>query len=266
MYLTRARINVARPGARRLLGSPQALHAAVMSSFPSLLPEDPSATPAQQQGPRVLWRLDRNKPAEVFLYIVSPDRPDLTHIVEQAGWPAAAAADPATPGWETRPYGPFLDRLTTGSIWAFRLTANPVHYIRRKDGEPTKRTAHVTATHQMGWLLDEARQERCGFRILEKPQAKRLLPTGTTHSGHAHHGDRYELIVRDRRNLSFAKAHGSSNAGKAPVSLVTVTYDGHLQVTEPERMRRMLVEGLGKAKAYGCGLMTLVPLPRPSKG
>lgn len=43
MFLTRFRVNTARPGARRLLSSPQVMHAAVMSSFPTLLPSTPRA-------------------------------------------------------------------------------------------------------------------------------------------------------------------------------------------------------------------------------
>lgn len=148
MHLTRFRLNTVRSGARRLLSSPQAMHAAVMSSFPDVLPSDTDT-------PRVLWRVDRNAKAEVFLYMVSPAEPDLTHMVEQAGWPTQ-------PKWQTYDYTPFLSRLTKGDTWAFRLTANPVHSIRRKADEPTKLTAHVTPRHQMGWLLQ--RQEAAGFR------------------------------------------------------------------------------------------------------
>lgn len=255
MFLTRFRVNTARPGARRLLASPQVTHAAVMSSFPMLLPGD---TPPPD-GPRVLWRLDHTARADVHLYLVSPHRPDLTHLVEQAGWPTAAQAD--APGWETRPYGPFLDRLTTGSRWAFRLTANPIHHIRRKDNEPIKRTAHLTPRHQMGWLLD--RQERCGFRITEKPDDQRLLPAGTTHTGRPHHGDRYHLTVHDPRSRAFDKVRDPAtptDRRHGPVTLVTATYDGRLEVTDPDRMRHALTRGIGKAKAYGCGLLTLAPL------
>ncbi|MER5450539.1 type I-E CRISPR-associated protein Cas6/Cse3/CasE [Streptomyces sp. NPDC002766] len=256
MFLTRFRVNTARSGARRLLSSPQAMHAAVMSSFPTLLPTD---TPPAG-GPRVLWRLDHTSRAEVMLYLVSPDRPDLTHLVEQAGWPAAAAAHPDEPGWQSRPYGPLLDRLTTGDRWAFRLTANPVHHARRKDDEPTKRTAHLTPVHQMGWLLK--RQETCGFRVLEKADDQRLLPSGTTRTKHPHSGDRYELTVRDKRNLAFDKSRSTAPQGgrRAPVSLVTVTFDGRLEITDPQLLRRALTQGIGKAKAYGCGLLTLAPL------
>ncbi|MFB8029464.1 MULTISPECIES: type I-E CRISPR-associated protein Cas6/Cse3/CasE [unclassified Streptomyces] len=253
MFLTRFRVNTARPGARRLLSSPQVLHAAVMSSFPTLLPTD---TPPVD-GPRVLWRLDHTARAEVVLYVVSPDRPDMTHLVEQAGWPAAATH--SAPGWESRPYGPFLDQLTAGEQWAFRLTANPVHHIRRKADEATKRTAHITPVHQMGWLLQ--RQEPCGFRVLEKPADRRLLPSGTTHTGRPHHGDLYELTVSDKHALSFDKTRpATTKTRKAPVNLVTVTFDGRLEVTDPEKLRRTMRQGLGKAKAYGCGLLTLAPL------
>ncbi|GFH35599.1 type I-E CRISPR-associated protein Cas6/Cse3/CasE [Streptomyces pacificus] len=258
MFISRFRVNTARSGARRLLSSPQTLHAAVMSSFPGILPSDRAAPDA----PRVLWRLDHRSRAEVLLYIVGPDRPDLTHLVEQAGWPAAAG--PANPGWQTRPYAPFLDRLAAGDRWAFRLTANPVHTVRRKEGEPRKITAHLTPTHQMGWLLDERRQQRLGFRVCEKPAERRLLPEGTTHRKHPHPGDRYELTVGDTRSLSFTKSRGPENRQSGPVTVATATFEGRLEITDPDALRRALTQGIGRARAYGCGLLTLAPLARPT--
>lgn len=227
MYLTRFRLNTARVGARRLLASPQILHAAVMSSFADI---PPSAS--TDDGPRVLWRIDNNNRAETYLYIVGPAEPDLTHLVEQAGWPT-------TGRWETHDYGPFLSRLAKGDRWAFRLTANPVHSIRRTSDEPTKVTAHVGPAHQMQWLLK--RQESAGFNVLEKAPQQRLIPDRDTH----------QLTVHNRRQLSFSKGKGK------PVTLVTVTYDGQLEVTDPDALRTTLTRGLGRAKAYGCGLMTL---------
>lgn len=242
-YLTQFRVNTARAGARRLLSSPQILHAAVLASFPE----------APAEGDRVLWRLDRENSAKVLLYLVSPAQPDLTHLVEQAGWPAAVAS--GTLGWRTFRYAPFLDRLAKGSAWAFRLTANPVHYVRNKDEAPKKRTAHLTAHHQLGWLLE--RQDRAGFQVLPTPAEQRLLE----------HGDEHQVIVRDRRDLSFSKRQANrpdpSTAHQrrsGPLTLTTVTYDGRLEVTDPDALRRVLTGGLGKAKAYGCGLMTLAPL------
>ncbi|MER5629507.1 type I-E CRISPR-associated protein Cas6/Cse3/CasE [Streptomyces nitrosporeus] len=233
MYLTRFRFNAARTGARRLLTSPQMLHAAVMSAFPE-------APAVPDGGPRVLWRVDHNSPAQILLYITSPARPDLTHLVEQAGWPAAAPQ-----GWETYDYGTFLAGLSAGSTWAFRLTANPVHSIRRKEGEPTKRTAHRTAHHQIQWLLKQ--QEKRGFVVVEKPAERRRLERG----------DEYELVVGGTKGLAFTK---SGDRRGRPVTISTVTYQGRLRVTDADVFRRTLAAGLGKAKAYGCGLLTLAPV------
>ncbi|MCX4744810.1 type I-E CRISPR-associated protein Cas6/Cse3/CasE [Kitasatospora sp. NBC_01287] len=234
MFLTRFRINTARTDAKRLLSSPQRLHAAVMSSFAELPTHEGG-------GPRVLWRVDHNTRAEVALYVVGPHQPDLTHLVEQAGWPTLGG------GWQTFDYGPFLTKLTAGDTWSFRLTANPVHSIRRKEGEPTKRTAHLTHRHQEQWLLD--RQKEGGFAILETTPERRVLPQG----------DEHQLIVRDQRGLDFGKTD-QPGGPRRRVTIVTATYDGRLRVTDPDALRRTLTAGLGKAKAYGCGLMTLAPV------
>lgn len=235
MYLTRFRVNTARAGARHLLGSPQRLHAAVMMSF--------AEPPPHCEGkPRVLWRLDHNSRAEVALYIVSPGRPDVTHLVEQAGWQTTPTA-----GWRTYDYGAFLAGLSEGGTWAFRLTANPVHSIRRNPAEQTKRTAHVTPRHQARWLLD--RQHPSGFVVVEKPRERRRLEMG----------DEYELTVHNQRSLRFTKQEEQTKK-RNNVPLRTTTYDGRLKVTDPGALRRTLTSGLGKAKAYGCGLMTLAPV------
>lgn len=235
MYLTRFRINTARMGARRLLSSPQVLHAAVLSSFAEARAQTPG-------GPRVLWRIDRNATKDTLLYLVSPDRPDLTHLVEQAGWPTTPTA-----GWQTFDYASFLAGLTAGGTWDFRITANPVHSIRRKEGEPTRRTAHVTRRHQQQWLLKQ--QETAGFAIVEKPPERQRLPEE----------DQYQLVVHSSRNVSFSKRDRPSGAARR-VTLTTTTYDGRLRITDPDALRRTLTAGLGKAKAYGCGLMTLAPV------
>ncbi|MFJ2371308.1 type I-E CRISPR-associated protein Cas6/Cse3/CasE [Streptomyces sp. NPDC087769] len=237
MYLTRFRVNTGRSDARQLLGSPHRMHGAVNMSFP---------TPPSREGsaPRVLWRVDRNATSETLLYIVSPTRPDLTGLVQQAGWPASDE-----PGWTTFAYEDFLAALHPGDTWGFRLTANPVHNIRHeyvKKGERTKRAAHRTPHHQMEWLLK--RQEQAGFEIVEKPVERRLLPEG----------DAYELIVRDQVPMRFRRP--PAKAGRNDVQLTRVTFDGRLRITDTALFRRTLTHGLGKAKAYGCGLMTLAPV------
>ncbi|MGW2479677.1 type I-E CRISPR-associated protein Cas6/Cse3/CasE [Streptomyces sp. NPDC001571] len=253
MYLTRFRINTARSGAHALLASPQRLHGAVDMAFPE--------PPARDGGgPRVLWRLDRAPANRVDLLISSPVRPDLTHLAEQAGWPSLGAQ-----GWTTFAYGEFLDGLVAGGEWAFRLTANPLHYIRRKQdpvGAPTKRAAHVTAEHQVGWLLKH--QGRAGFEVLSREQTAVENGTGAGMDTEALPVQwRYQLVVHDRTPVRFPRSTDRSRGRPGSgfdVRFTRATFDGRLRITHLADFRRTLTQGMGKSKAYGCGLMTLAPV------
>ena len=228
MYLTRMPINPARRDSRKLLASPQAMHAAVMFGYPE-------APQADGERPRALWRLDSADGSRPVLYIVGPQPPDLTHLVEQAGWPT-------TGGWETRPYQKFLDALTAGQRWIFRLTANPMHSVSRGPGKRGKRLAHVTVAQQEQWLLERA--QRHGFQ---------LTRTGEDE------GAPYDLLVRDRNTREFTRRNPEASRSKQQVTIATATYDGVLEVSDVDLLQRTLTRGIGAAKAYGCGLMTLAP-------
>lgn len=219
MYLTQMHLNPSRRGTRWLLASPQRMHAAVLSSFP---PGSATESPAG----RVLWRVDSSAiDKTVTLYVASPAAPDLTAIVEQAGWPASDH------GWRTASITTLLDRLDTGQRWTFRLTANPVHNLAVPGGRG-KRLGHVTVAYQQQWFLDRA----AGW--------------GFTVDGEA-------LAVHSRRELSFARR---SDGTDRTVTVTMATYDGVLAVTDPALLGRALCHGVGRAKAYGCGLLTLAPV------
>jgi hypothetical protein len=71
VFLTRFDLNPARRGTRQLLGSPQAMHAAVMASWPPAAQDNLQADP---EAARILWRLDRNdNPKRVRLYCHASD-------------------------------------------------------------------------------------------------------------------------------------------------------------------------------------------------
>ena len=197
-----------------MLASPRRMHAAVQAAFPESL-QPPTAG-------RILWRLDHGA-HDAILYIVSPAKPDLTHLVETIGRP--------TYGWQTRDYAPFLDRLTAGDRWAFRLLANPVHNARPADGtQRGKRFGHVTAAQQTDWFHRQAR--RHGFEVAANS-------TGQP-----------DLLLRSRRTLRFDRQ------GQV-VTLTTAIFEGHLIVESPSALRAALTNGIGPGKAYGCGLLTL---------
>lgn len=230
MFLTRMHLNPARRGTRFLLASPQRMHAAVMCAFPPGTPVDGA------QG-RVLWRIDRGEDSSITLYVSSVVRPDLTHVVEQAGWPTAQKS------WQTVDSSPLLSQLATGQEWIFRLTANPVHSVRGSDGGRGKRLGHVTVAHQQEWLL--SRTGAWGFEIVD---------SSASHSSDAKPVP--QLAVHSRDRLTFTRR--TDGAGRS-VTLNIATFDGTLRVTDPGLLRMALTHGVGRAKGYGCGLITLAP-------
>ncbi len=208
MILTRMRLNGRRRGTHKLLGSPEAMHAAMASAFP------PGVDPG-----RILWRVDGRQDPISTLYVVSRARPDLSHVVEQAGWPEYPTID-------TADYGPFLDRLAVGQRWAFGLTANPTHRAADQAGRVM---AHVTADQQLGWLV--AKADRLGIRLTD-PEGR---PT---------------CSVVGRDVWQFRRQD-------AKVTLGVASFTGECTVVDAELLRAALTQGIGRAKAYGCGLMTL---------
>jgi CRISPR system Cascade subunit CasE len=232
-YLSRIWLNPLRTGTQKLLRNPQAMHATVLGGL--------AAQPVRE---RVLWRLEEDSPHRLQLLVLTQSSPSWEHLVEQAGW--TGADEPQT---LIRDYKPVLEHLNRGREFAFRLRANPVTSTRHPDKPSTSqavrlagprprgaRVPHRIAAHQLQWLTEHI--PRWGFELAVTAEgAPDVL-----------------LIGRDR--LSFTK-------GGTPhrVTLNTATYQGRLAVTDPETAREAMLNGVGPARAYGCGLITLAPAP-----
>ena len=178
---------------------------------------------------RILWRLDAPQHHLLDLYIVSPIAPSLEAMADQAGWPSQ-------PEWRTADYDPFLGRLEGGQRWAFRLRANPVKNVPHSDGGRGQRMPLHKVPDQLQWLDDRAPKH--GFRVADGE----LGPN---------------VRIAERGATSFARR---SDGERRTVTLTIATYEGVLEVEDPSALRASLVQGIGAAKGYGCGLMTLARL------
>ncbi len=257
-YLSKIRINPRRPAALRLLRSPASLHGAVMAGFPDTVEE------------RVLWRIDADDPLRPHLLVLTErTRPDWTHLVAQAGWPAADGDH-----FLIRDYAPLLERLTAGEEFAFRLTANPVQNTKRPDkptaAQESRRTTaerdgarmrgfrigHRTASAQLGWLLDRVQRAQLGFTIPTAGTGLEPAPGLALPDNAGSVGTNPDVALSHRETLRFTKKRNGPE-----ITLSTATFEGRLRVTDPDILRRTLLAGIGPKKAYGCGLLTLAPLP-----
>ncbi|MFI9163245.1 type I-E CRISPR-associated protein Cas6/Cse3/CasE [Kitasatospora aureofaciens] len=251
-YLSRVRINPLRAASRNLLANPRALHGAVLAGVPDTSPSD-----------RILWRLDADHPRRPMLLVLTPSKPDWTHIVEQAGWPDAEGEH-----YAIRDYSPLLDQLALGREFAFRLKASPVQNTSKPDKASTHRTktsaelhhrsyrmAHRTAAQQLTWFLE--RTTRWGFTVPEA-RTDQPAPGLEPHAANtpADLQPAREVRITDRSRSTFNKP-----GTRTPVTLTTATFEGRLRITDPGLLQAALLGGIGPSKAYGCGLLTLAPLP-----
>jgi len=185
----------------------------------SAYPEEP-ATANYRQHHGVLWRVDRVNRGYVQ-YVQSRSKPDWSRL------PPAHLLRPA----EVRSLQPLLDGITAGRRYAFRLVGNPTRCVHPKHGSP-KRVPHRLPEKQIGWLVEKGR--RHGFIV---PTTDRAIPDVIV-------TPMPDLIGRRQRHI---------------ITIAPVRFDGHLIVTDPEAFARAVVDGIGRAKAYGCGLLSLAP-------
>ncbi len=167
---------------------------------------------------RRLWRLDDLNDRK-YLLVLSEKAPDLSNAAAQFSAEGVKA--------ETRDYTLLLNKCVKGTKWRFRLTANPTYSVPNENGRG-RVCAHTTTEHQRQWLMKQS--EKHGFALEEN-----------------------SFDVTRVKWYQFGK--GSS---RKRVSMLSVTYEGILTVTDDAMFRKALTDGIGREKAYGAGLMTLM--------
>lgn len=130
---------------------------------------------------------------------------------------------------ETKSYDKFLDSISKDRLYRFRVTLNPVRAVSQGEGKRGRVMPEVTAEQQLHFL--ESRAGGLGFE---------LIP------------DEYQIVERGWE--PFRKK------GQRMIRLSKATYEGTLKVTDEKLFYDTLTNGIGKKKAYGFGLMTIIPL------
>lgn len=217
MYLSRLILNPRHRRVQSELARPFELHRTVLSAFSSPLPPDE----------RVLYRLDGDPRNGVpWLMVQSQYAPDW-------GWARALRGyllEGALP--ETKAFAP---RLEVGDLLAFRLRANPTskHTAPAKlpgDGPRKVRLGILKEEAQRAWLARKA--QLSGFAVVEV------------------------RVFQEGMQLGFEPAEGPDGRPR-PLTHLAVRYDGLLRVTEPDRLLAAVREGIGSAKGFGFGLLSL---------
>lgn len=182
---------------------------------------------------RQLWRLFPGEPRETrrhgeesrqgFLFRVEENQPGrVARLLVQSARPPEKASDVTLVC--AREFNPAPQ---AGQRLAFVITVNPIKTIADTEvgAKPDKKSAKcrvplIREEEQRAWLERKLR----GAAVIEA------------------------AVVQPHPPLYFRKGN---RAGK----FVTVTFEGVIRVQEPALMISLLKNGIGPAKAFGCGLM-----------
>lgn len=143
-----------------------------------------------------------------------------------------------------KPYDP---QLAAGQRLFFSLRANPVVTVKAADGKKLRHDVVMHAKKRLdGALLSD--KERPPLPQLVQEHCLAWLQARTES-----HGFR---ITPDLVTVEGYRQHESyTKRQQQPVRYSTVDFQGILTVTDPVLLRAALFSGIGKAKAFGCGLL-----------
>lgn len=155
-----------------------------------------------------------------YLLVVSQKKPDVNKL-EKYGVKGSV---------EIKSYDKFLNSLVNGMQARFRITLNPVIAKWQSSFDQRGRILpHITAEKQLKFIMGQA--EKNGFFL--KPENVFIV------------GRSFEPFIQKNKKTIY---------------LSKVTYEGLLTISDVNVFREALTKGIGKKKAYGFGMMTIIPI------
>lgn len=182
---------------------------------------------------QALWRLfpKRDNEKRDFLFRVEKLEKGIgsSILLQSAIKPQLSESSPVILG--VRDYNPIF---SLGQRLRFRLRANPIKTIKDSDkGTVEKKGRTFTRTVRVPLLHEEQQQAWLERKLQDCAQLE-------------------TLIIQPEPILYFRKVK-EKRSGK----IQPVLFEGILTVLEPELLFQQLQKGIGPAKAFGCGLLSI---------
>lgn len=201
---------------------------------------------------QLLWRLFPDTPKGERPFIFRQEMEEDTNG-KGAGLPRfyVCSTRPPEPveGFEMQ-CKPFAPKLVKGERLAFRLRANPT-IARMSGGKGRSHRADVLMDARKPFPVGERTSQPC-IEAMEAA-ARHWLKSRADAFGFA-------LPVEPETGAYRQHALGKRDGGQ-PIRFSSVDYEGLLEVTEPEQLQSTLQQGIGRARAFGCGLLLLRRVP-----
>lgn len=236
IYMTKLRLNLSNREVRRLLDyrNCQNPHKFVMQGFPNV---DGEKTEVRKKF-GILHRLETDSQQRT-----------ITLLVQSAFKPVWNFASDELLDFSQKEIGQIYSLLPNETELMFRLRANPTKRVGKnfeypkaekreefdlkfKDKEIRRRVAVYSEKEQIEWLRNKGEQH--GFRLTSVQVNSDVANVSTIPNG---------------------KIFGEHEKGK--LTFNAVVFDGNLQITDAEKFKNALIDGIGQGKAYGFGLLSI---------
>ncbi|WUP22365.1 type I-E CRISPR-associated protein Cas6/Cse3/CasE (plasmid) [Streptomyces sp. NBC_00271] len=220
-------LDARHPYTAKAMVDAQHMHRNVMSGFYGWV-EDGQPDARAQMGVLSTWSVDLK--AGVLVLVVQARVP--------ADWsrvPSDALKD--------KPHTLTVDRtLSAGDVVSFRTVVNPTKTI--SPGKEAvekkirgKRIPHTTAQHAKDWFT----------RRLQQDGQPASGPNGVTRIG----------ATADPDTLSIRMLGSLKSTTREGLAVARAEIKGRLTITDPNALVATLNDGIGRARAYGCGLFLI---------
>ena len=154
-----------------------------------------------------------------YLLVLSKEKPDVKKLDKYG----------VTNSAQTKDYNVLLNQLRVGDRLRFRVVLNPVTSLSqgKASGKRGRIIPLVTADQQLDFLIQRAGKH--GFSL----DAEAMVTEKS-----------FEILKRPNQK---------------PLKICKAAYGGFLTIEDLGLFKTVLVNGLGKKKAYGFGLLTVIP-------
>lgn len=173
----------------------------------------------REERTRKLWRIDELK-GKKYLLLVSETKPEKS-IMNVYGVDESV---------QIKKYDEFISNRKNGEKMKFRATLNAT--VSKSSGKKSGKRGRVLP------ILSVEEQMKYFMRI-------------STSNGFSVSFDEFFISESHMEKLKKNK--------EKPVSVNKVTYEGTLTITDIVLFKRALIGGIGRKKAYGCGMITVIP-------
>jgi CRISPR system Cascade subunit CasE len=243
IYLSRLMLNARSRQAQSEWRDPYQMHKTLARGFPGLSKEEYAAA-------RVLFRVEEADKGEWCLLVQSKIAPDWSALCDI---PHYLHRPPQSKEW--------VPRFESWQRLRFRLLANPTFRkcaegpVRKAPGNAPRRGLFREA-ERLDWLKNQAAQH--GFELTLQSMTWRGTPQKPFwFRGHAHTNDfTLELPLVTMLDLNdgrrFALPHGDGQR-----AFSAAQFDGVLSVREPGLFAQAIEKGIGSAKGFGFGLLSV---------